>query len=247
MGLKLWLALLLSLLIPNKSFGAIAYQTSNYGTQNTTTSVTVSITVSAGSNLYLVAGGSIESTNCGGVTFSATWNGTAMTALTPDQGGCGGSGILYLANPETGTHDLIVTSSITANERGMIGGGIVLTGVSQSAPEANAADPEDATDGCDVSVTSLTDNALVVGVMHNNVGAGSSDANGTNQTDRWNAAVGSETRGAGSTQTTTTAGSYTSSWSGNGFGQPATCVVASLAAAAGGAAAPSISDQAIFF
>ena len=80
------------------------------GTPTISASQTIAHTVGAGTKLLVVGISGKTSTNW---LCSATWNGVAMTKQKEEDGGGGDGGatIFILEAPDTGTHDVVITTS----------------------------------------------------------------------------------------------------------------------------------------
>ena len=154
------IALILSLLAVFPSY-ALADISFGSATVNDTGGLTQSFSVS-GDNPYLLVAVRADDTidSVSGVTY----NGTSMTLVDKGLPASGRySYLFYLANPDSGTHDVVVSNSMGS----IYGMSVALyTGVSNEAPEAHykvVQDP-DAVTHVTGSVTTLTSNAWVVAV-----------------------------------------------------------------------------------
>lgn len=178
--------------------GAIAYDTTS-SSRDGTAPITFSHTCT-GSNLVLTVG-----TSGVRAQSAVTYNSVSMTAGTQESDGSGWSRMWYLGNPATGANTVDVT---LASDGDTMTGAISFSG-------ANAASPLDQEDtssvnGTDLSMTVTTSyaNSFLVDTVHKQANA---TANGT-QTVRWS---GTADYYAGSTKPTTTAGAYSTDWSGS--------------------------------
>jgi len=89
---------------------AISFDASSHDKDSDVSSLTFSHTVGSGSNRILVVG--IYNKSGGDLVTSVTFNGTALTRLGTASGGSLNQGYLYyLLNPDTGTHNIVVTLS----------------------------------------------------------------------------------------------------------------------------------------
>jgi len=177
---------------------------------NSVTSVTLSHTCTGSNLVLLVAITIIGGGSCTGVTY----NGVSMTqADTKNNVGASIQDYVFiLAGPAAGTHDIIASFSGTGASILSVGG-ISLTGadasplgVTSSANFTSSASPSKA-------ITTGTANSWILGYASWNSNGGLPISSGTNQTTRWNVNDATDGMAANnSTQTTTTAGSYTSSW-----------------------------------
>lgn len=137
------------LLICSEVFAGIAFDTSGSDASGYTASLTVSITVSDVENRLMI--GACKS----GTASSVTFNGDSFTFLETGK-------TFYLLNPDVGTHDVVFTRSGT---EGFNCGVSVFNGVKQQAPEASAYD-DTTSSSPSVSITTLTDNALIVDLIN---------------------------------------------------------------------------------
>lgn len=155
---------------------AIAYDSFSSGKSNSTASLTVSHTCSGSDRILLVQ------TMCNGAfTTGVTYNGTAMTLLLQDKNGGGGgsgTGVYYLINPDSGTHDIV--ASLSTNY-------IVLTaasytGVDQASfPDGSSKEDYPADNGANQSntITPINNNCWVVGGAFVNANAATSGGTDT--------------------------------------------------------------------
>lgn len=82
----------------------LGYSSSGALSTSTSTTETVSLNVPSGTKLLVVCASGSDAIS------SATWNGVAMTAAAAEQNASGTrTRIFLLANPDTGTHDAVVT------------------------------------------------------------------------------------------------------------------------------------------
>lgn len=193
--------------------GTISYvdAASDGGASITSYTLTAKPNVS-GTNRMLVAFVHVEHTAGAGANnvTSVTWNGTNMTFLARAESGNLSSfwnlcEIWYLIAPATGANNLVATIPSSATGLGVTG--IALSGVAQTAPEANASTNSGTSSVSTVNfnITTLTNNAWVVdGVSH---GSGTGTYTFTSpQVERADTAGGGQRNGA-STREVTTAGS----------------------------------------
>lgn len=168
------------------------------------------MTIAAGSNQLLII---IASNNTNGMAPTPTWNGssTGVTSIISvfNNNATMTTKMWYLANPTQTTANLAITG--TTSNTGIIA--YLFKDVDLSNPIGGTG--SDATNGVatsSVTITTDRDNSIVV----SGIGTGNAVdlvASGTNQTLGNNVSMGSGSpRMADSTQTTTTAGSYTQSF-----------------------------------
>lgn len=92
--------------------------------------LTVSHTVAASTSGILFACIFIENTS--GITGTPTYNGDNMTLIDTYQTASEGVFLYYIANPDSGTHDISVTRASTSNKMDVIG--VSYTGVTLTSP-----------------------------------------------------------------------------------------------------------------
>lgn len=178
------------------------------------TSLTFAHTVTAGTNMALIVGGTIE-TGGGFDITSVTYNGDALSELgAADSGSFGYCELWGMVAPDTGSSLNVV---ITANLSDWIIGGAV------SASLVNQ------TGGASSFRTAATNNSASASSLSSTVGSvGTSDlvvdvlacdsnvnvAEGADQTNRWERSVTGAVTGAGSTQLGSAGGVMSWSWTG---------------------------------
>jgi len=146
---------------------AIAYDNAASLQVTSATSATVSLTVSSGSDRYLIAGAGTSIS--GGVyrVSGVTYNGVALTQRTgtiaPQSNFVNGG--WYLANPASGANNLVASFTSSAPFGWLAGS--CYTGVAQTAPEATNSGTGSGTTEVG-SVVSTSDNAWGVMVGVNN-------------------------------------------------------------------------------
>jgi hypothetical protein len=211
--------------VGNIVFGAASSSTASY-----TTTVTFTHTISSGSNRVLVVGATFE--DCGDYpsVTGITYNGQPLTHIDSAQvisgNGCAGRAELwYLLEadlPSAGTYNVIVNTSGTFDE--IVVGATSLDNVAQQAPEASNSNSNDAQTTITTNITTLTDGAWLVDVVHSGNETGDFAPNGS-QTERYQRVSGSST-GAGSTKEVSTAGSTSAGWTSAGANRLAHVVAA---------------------
>jgi len=192
---------------------AIIFDAASNGT-TTTSPLTISHTVAAGSKRLLVVG----IYGRAGTSFSissVTYNGVALTEAGFSKSGLSYCGLWYLIAPATGTHNVVITFAGVGSPR--ISAGVVSRiGVDQTTPIGTVAATTLTTGQPTVNVSSATDEVVVdvVGVH-----ADATFTVGANQTSRWVApttgtmsAAGSEEPGAATVTMSWTASSTGSFW-----------------------------------
>lgn len=190
---------------------AIAFDAASSGDGGIATTNTYSHTCT-GSNLTLT-------THAMGVqspipTITATYNAVSMTqsATVTDASTSSRVSIFTLASPSTGANNVVTTTSASARN---YGGSISMTGTDSSPAGASNSGTGSSTTPS-IAVTTGTANSWVVNavLLNGTIATLAPSATGTNQTSRFQVDhVAGGTSAVGSTQTTTTTGSYTSSWS----------------------------------
>lgn len=207
---KILLSLLLVLGLCGSAWAAITYDASSSGARayyEADTTLTWSHSVGSGTDRYLVVAVATddESITCSTITY----NGDSMTEVL-EQGAQGVHPcIYYLANPDSGTHNIVATVSASSD---IAGGAISLAGVDQGAPDDS--DYNSVVRSPSITLTTGADNSWIVDV------ATSGNQNmtfsaGASQTDRVNHIDSGTSRIAMSHKTIASAGSGTTSWTGN--------------------------------
>jgi hypothetical protein len=117
----------------------------------------------------------------------------------------------YLVNPPSGTANVVVT---LAQTKKVVIGAITVIGVDQSSPIVtnNGATDGSSTTDPSVNLTTTADDAFIVDVVSTTTGPMTA---GASQTERWDLSQG-QLAGSGSTKQTTTAGTYSMSWTNGG-------------------------------
>lgn len=157
----------------------------------------------SGSNRILIVG-----LNTAGVDAidEVRYDNVLMTNIAKRNNGVSASvSLWYLVNPSTGTNKVSITLAAVTN---VAAGAVSFTGVNQTDPinTFNSASGNSLTPL--VTLTTTADEAWIVDVVGTNGGTVST---GPDQVERWNVAQG-VTRGAGSTEFTSSAGTFSISW-----------------------------------
>lgn len=170
---------------------------STYGT-----SLTFSHTVGAGSDKILIVGVGLYSNKA---VSGITYNGVSLNFLAKQSRGSPNvwTELWYLKNPDSGTHDIVITNSITR----IVGGASSYFGVEQASTFGTVAKRSSWSRFPSVDVSSAIDELVVdafacQGANTATVGAG--------QTQRWNRNYSTYVRGGGSSEAG--AGTVTMSW-----------------------------------
>ena len=200
--------------------GNIVFGAASSGTASYTTTVTFNHTIGSGSNRVLVVGATIEDCDNYPSVSGVTYNGQPLTYIDSGQvisgSGCGGRAELwYLLEadlPSAGTYNVRVNTSGTFDQ--IVAGAISLENVAQQAPEASDSNANDAQTTITTNITTFTDGAWLVDVVHSGNATGDFAPNG-GQTERYQRVSGSST-GAGSTKEVSTAGSTSAGWTSAG-------------------------------
>ena len=195
---------------------------------------TFSHTIGSGSNRLLVVGVSIENDPTGPAVSSITYNGQGLTKIdsveVSSSGTMGRAELWYLLEadlPSSGSYNVVVTLSQSTNE--LAAGAISLTDVAQQAPEASNTNSNIGLDTISSNITTLTDGAWLVDVVHCGEPGGDFAANG-GQAERYDDVTGSS-EGAGSTKPVASAGATSSGWTYNTGANRLAHVVAAFAPA----------------
>lgn len=182
---------------------ALAYDFSNNAGSANNTGQTFSMTLAAGATLLVIGQGERVAPSA-----APSWNGSNTGVTLGASGTCssGAAYLYYLANPTTGTHNVVTTNSSGWNSPGAIS----FTGASTTITNTNSV-----TNGSSSSTTSATctstTSSLVVDYVNHNQGA-TMTATGTGQTKRW----GTQTANGIAMSTTTGAATTTVSYSTSG-------------------------------
>jgi archaellum component FlaF (FlaF/FlaG flagellin family) len=137
---------------------------------------------------------------------SVSYGGQAMTNIRSDNNGASAhTSLWYLKNPPTGTNTVTMLVSIVSN---VAAGAISFTGVDQTTPIATHNGATGTSTTPSVSVTTSTDESWLVDVVGTVTGPMTTDVG---QVERWDT-VQTTTRGAGSTEATSTTGTFTMAW-----------------------------------
>jgi prepilin-type N-terminal cleavage/methylation domain-containing protein len=229
---------------------AITYDSVSSGTASYTTTETFSHTIGSGTNRVLVVGVTFEDCDDYPSVTGITYNGQPLTPIDSGQvisgNGCGGRAELrYLLEadlPSAGAYNVVVSTSGTFDE--LVAGAISLENVAQQAPEASNSNSNDAQTTISTNITTITDGAWLVDVVHSGNETGDFVPN-SGQTQRYQQVSGSGT-GAGSTKPIATAGVTSAGWTSAGANRLAH-VVAAFAPATGCGGGGGTIDQRISF
>ena len=205
---------LLILLLAGRAFAVVARDAVTSGTKTATgTTLTVSHTVTTGSNLAIVVLCNINSAT---VTLTATYAGAAMTAVRDDASGSSSirNYIFRKLAPATGANDWVVTQSAGT---AMTCWAISFTGVHQTTPETDhdGACPASGVASSSLTLTTATGEILVDLVALNGT-ASTALAAGANQTEELVATENSD-ESAGSRQAGADGGVMSWTWISNAF------------------------------
>jgi prepilin-type N-terminal cleavage/methylation domain-containing protein len=208
----------------------ITYDAVSTGTASWTTTETFSHSIGSGSNRILVVGVSFEDCDDYPSVTWITYNGQPLTLIDSGQvisgNGCGGRAELwYLLEadlPSTGAYNVVIGTSGTFDE--LVAGAISLENVAQQAPEASNSNSNDAQTTISTNITTLTDGAWLVDVVHSGNETGDFVPSG-GQTQRYQQVSGSST-GAASSKEVSTAGSTSAGWTSAGANRLAHVVAA---------------------
>jgi archaellum component FlaF (FlaF/FlaG flagellin family) len=158
----------------------------------------------SGSDRILIVG--LNTAGIGAIN-QVNYDGVPMTQIgsTVNNGGSASVSLWYLVNPSTGTNTVSITLAAVTN---VAAGAVSFTGVNQTDPidVSNSATGTSLTPS--VSLTTTTDEAWIIDVVGTN---GGTITTGTGQVERWNVIQGAA-RGAGSTEFTSSSGTFTMSW-----------------------------------
>jgi prepilin-type N-terminal cleavage/methylation domain-containing protein len=192
-------------------------------------SLTFSHSIGGGGNRILVVGVSIETCNPYQTVSSITYGGKTLTPLNSAQvtssNDCRGRVELYYLleadMPGAGPFNVVVTATGWCDA--LAAGAISLTGVDQQAPEASNTNANDAQTTISTSITTLTDGAWLVDVVHSG-NPGTFTAN-SGQNVRYDRST-STSEVAGSTLLVATAGNVPLGWTNSSANRLAHAVAA---------------------
>jgi len=178
-------------------------------------SLSFSHTIGGGSNRVLVVGVSIETCNPYQTVSSINYGGKTLTPLNSAQvtspNGCMGRVELYYLleadMPGAGAFHVVVTATGWCDA--LAAGAISLTGVAQQAPEASNTNSNDAQTSISTNITTLTNGAWLVDVVHS--GNPYTFTANSGQSIRYDQAT-STSEVAGSTRLVATAGTVSQGW-----------------------------------
>jgi hypothetical protein len=193
------------------------------------TTLSWSHTVGTGSDRILIVGIAGEDSSESDLVISSVTYGSANMTLVSGSSATGGSGafkikteLYYLLNPDSGTDTVTVTYS--GNTASRAGGAVSLLNVAQQAAEAVSTNANESTNTISTNITTQTDGAWVVDV----VGCGNSGSFTTTTSgmvERFDETT-TDSSGAGSTKSVSSAGSTTMSWEHTGANRMALSVAA---------------------
>lgn len=188
--------------VVNAGGSAIAFEArTSQGNNTPVASRTIPFTV-GGSGRVLVVGITVDTAN-GSVVNTVTYAGIALARPFPMTSGVGSSpltDIWTLANPNTGTNDVVVTMSGSDQ---MAVGVVSFTGADISSATAHldgsAVTASGSSNTASVTITPVTNNAWIVDTVSVNNGVSITMTAMTNRSERWNIRMGSSATGGGST------------------------------------------------
>lgn len=150
------------------------------------TSLTWAHTVTAGSNMALIAGCALGASTAGsGFTMTATYNAVTMTSLgiKIGPGGNGLAQLWVLVAPATGAaHNVVITKTVGGTPTTLVGGSMSFSGVNQTTPTGTLF--------TNSGTTGTTGSASVTGTTVGNqitamIASGSGSNAATTGTQRW--------------------------------------------------------------
>jgi archaellum component FlaF (FlaF/FlaG flagellin family) len=159
---------------------------------------------SSGSDRILIVA---INTQSGSAINSVTYNGDAMTQIGNEvnNGDSAHVTMWYRVNPDTGTHPVELSLAIVT---AVAAGAVSFTGVDQTAPIDAYSDATGTSATPSVTLATTTDEAWIIDVVGTQNGPMTT---GTGQIERWDELQGS-TIGAGSTEFTSSAGTFSMDW-----------------------------------
>jgi len=203
--MRFFLSFLSFFLFPSFAFAAVNYSDISSGGQSSGATLTVSHVVATDEILAVGVGSAQEGTD---IITGCTFNGDAMTkADDMDGGDATYASVWYLETPDVGTYNVVCTTSFS-------GRGTMLVAVSFSgssgfgASDATGVSP--AGSSISTSLTTTGANSVLFAFATRNGSTDDLTPVGSGQVQI--ATVVGESRGYASTATTTTVGSYSSTW-----------------------------------
>jgi hypothetical protein len=176
----------------------------------TGSSLSFSHTVESGATMLLVAVGGSDSSSTDSTVTEVTYAGTPLVHIrhSYDYDNEIRVGLWYLPNPPVGAAN-IVTTFAGSNDHGIFAAGLSILNADTAQPEASTGKNAGAGGAISQSITTLTDNALVIDILGGSAGSETFTI-GSPATQVYNQAPSS--RFAVSKYSTTTAGSTTFNW-----------------------------------
>lgn len=179
---------------------AVAIDTFNNSGSANSTGSTFALTVSASATIMIIGQGERVAPSA-----APSWNGSSTGVTLSDNGTClsGKAYLYYLANPTSGTHNVVTTNSSGFNSAGAItftGSATTITNHNNVSSGSSTLTPSGT---CTSSATSL-----VVDYLNQNAGSAVISATGTGQTLKWETHVANNCAMSVTTGASTTTVSY---------------------------------------
>jgi hypothetical protein len=188
----------------------IVYDNVSSAQATNTSGLTWSHTVGSGSNRYLIVGVSYWASAF--PVSSITYNGTNLTYLGGTNNNVDGAELWGLANPASGTHNIVVTMSAGGMEIGA--GATSWTNVNQTTPTGTVVTAQSTSGNASLTINGTTGDLIVDVLAHED--GNTAVVNGA-QTEQWNFFAPGQTTGAMSSRAASNSNS-TMSWTLTGGG-----------------------------
>jgi len=203
--MRFFLSFLSFLLLPSFAFAAVNYSDISFGGQASGATLTVSHVVASGEILAVGAGSAQEGTD---IITGCTFNGDALTkADDMDGGDATYASIWYLDTPDVGTYNVVCTTSTSCRCTFLIA---AFFSGSSGFGASDATGVSSAGSSISTSLTTTGANSVIFAFATRN--GSTDDLTPVGSGHEQIAADVGESRGYDATATTTTVGSYSSTW-----------------------------------
>lgn len=201
-------------LTPSFAIAAISVDAHAQGSTLTGSTVSWSHTTTAGGVLVVGVGISNQTR-----TFSScTYNSVPMGQVGFINGGdAGATAVYFLGSPASGTNTVLCTASANPDNSALGGVSVSFNGAHTSVGATSTTGVSPAASSISTNLSTTVDSSMIFAFGFQNGNSTSFTVSGTNQTQQDTTGLvtgaGGYGRFSGSTQTTTSSGSYTNSWS----------------------------------
>src|SRR5579885_2916531 len=200
--------------VANDPAGTINQDVTAEADTGTTAAHTLSGTITVGNNQdrILIAGITVKDSTVGSVS-SVKIGSTSFTKITAKETSFGGvdNEMWYLKNPPVGSNTVTVTLTGTKSDT-MILGLISLYGVDQTTTIGTPVTATGNSKTPSISVTTVNTNSWIVDSLSHAGSGGAQTTGATQGSPLYSGTISTTLEGEGSAATTTTTGTYTSSW-----------------------------------